>query len=805
MGFQLKGGAARRRKRRALRIQREQEKQLIREGKIPMRASKAARRKAKQAKQDAGGVTEYFLFTPVALSSPPEHATDRSKVLDSKPAVQGMSSRDKQGEGSNKILQTTSFEDVRDRLHALRRYKRQLDHADGDIGQGIHENRLGMERFDSKDTSNVQDSRLDPTKASHRPPSDTFSEGGDLALPPPAIDLPEERSSVTSSKRRKRTSASAHWHMSDVPLTPNVQFAMASEFSKGFEVSSPRHAFSPVLESHLEGQNTSPKMSPPRGGESETQAENMQQASGESVATKIASPASLEKENRDAAWWLDISCPTYRDMTELSRMFPLHPLTVEDVLQQDTREKVEMFDSLGYYFVVVRAIDERYFKYTSASGVRTQESLTKSLQTQESDGSIQMQELPRTAPPSTEEDVQEKGHLKGSEEAHNSAQKPRVDIIEGIGGKEGVEGVGVGAINMYLVVFSHGVISFHFEDVAKHINRVRDRVLHLTHPVELTSDWIAHGVLDSIIDSFHPLLSFVEAEAEDIERLTTEPLPSTRRELLDSKKKIVAVEGANPIGKAGTLPTVVYHEEDFVYVLKPFPRISIGRSRHILPGFLLSRRLRVSRLPDPDNPPQQARSFIQRIFGLNRKPARVTAFLSASALGQMTMLRRITDTRKIATGLMRLLSPKNDSIRGLRKRLVELRGRNTTQEEISIYMGDVHDHIVTFLTQLSSGEHRLGDIHLSYLTSIRINNHRVRNSTDEILVVLAIITVTVFMCVFFTSVFSLNVDLPKSPNDFRVFLGILAGVLCIPPLVIFRAWTLQRHAKRRVEARRAIR
>ena len=34
----------------------------------------------------------------------------------------------------------------------------------------------------------------------------------------------------------------------------------------------------------------------------------------------------------------------------------LHPLTLEDILQQEPREKLELFPKLGYYFIVFRAI-----------------------------------------------------------------------------------------------------------------------------------------------------------------------------------------------------------------------------------------------------------------------------------------------------------------------------------------------------------------------------------------------------------------------------------------------------------------
>ena len=65
------------------------------------------------------------------------------------------------------------------------------------------------------------------------------------------------------------------------------------------------------------------------------------------------------------AWWLDVMCPTVADMRELKKVrspilpvaeklmafpqiLPLHPLTMEDILHQETREKIESFSSLGY-------------------------------------------------------------------------------------------------------------------------------------------------------------------------------------------------------------------------------------------------------------------------------------------------------------------------------------------------------------------------------------------------------------------------------------------------------------------------
>jgi magnesium transporter len=40
----------------------------------------------------------------------------------------------------------------------------------------------------------------------------------------------------------------------------------------------------------------------------------------------------------------------------------IHPLTLEDILQQDPREKLEFFTNLGYYFISFRAIESKATK-----------------------------------------------------------------------------------------------------------------------------------------------------------------------------------------------------------------------------------------------------------------------------------------------------------------------------------------------------------------------------------------------------------------------------------------------------------
>jgi Mg2+ and Co2+ transporter CorA len=130
----------------------------------------------------------------------------------------------------------------------------------------------------------------------------------------------------------------------------------------------------------------------------------------------------------------------------------LHPLTLEDVLQQDPREKLDTFDILGYYFVVVRALDEAYFKYTPGSPNNSVALVGSPPSTSAS---------PDLAAQSAEKkEGRRRGWGMGRAVGKLAAKTgEKVEIVEDNPGREGLEGVGVGAINVYLVVFADGIVS----------------------------------------------------------------------------------------------------------------------------------------------------------------------------------------------------------------------------------------------------------------------------------------------------------------------------------------------------------
>ena len=136
-------------------------------------------------------------------------------------------------------------------------------------------------------------------------------------------------------------------------------------------------------------------------------------------------------------FWLDVLSPTDTEMRVISKTFGIHPLTAEDILMQEAREKVELFRN--YYFVNYRTF----------------------------------------------------------EQDTNSE-----DFLE--------------PVNMYVVVFPEGVISFHF-CMTPHPANVRRRIRQLRDYIKVSSDWISYAIIDDITDVFAPLITAIEEEVDDID------------------------------------------------------------------------------------------------------------------------------------------------------------------------------------------------------------------------------------------------------------------------------------------------
>ena len=84
-------------------------------------------------------------------------------------------------------------------------------------------------------------------------------------------------------------------------------------------------------------------------------------SSGEYTGTSTPVPSHTPKQKQKRygprpSFWLDVLSPTEAEMRVISKAFGIHPLTSEDIMMQEAREKVELFRN--YYFVNYRTFEQ---------------------------------------------------------------------------------------------------------------------------------------------------------------------------------------------------------------------------------------------------------------------------------------------------------------------------------------------------------------------------------------------------------------------------------------------------------------
>jgi len=73
-------------------------------------------------------------------------------------------------------------------------------------------------------------------------------------------------------------------------------------------------------------------------------------------------------------------------------------------------------------------------------------------------------------------------------------------------------------LNIYIIVFREGTLSFHFR-ATPHPQNVRRRIKQLKDYINVTSDWVSYALIDDITDAFGPLIQSIEYEVDSIDEL----------------------------------------------------------------------------------------------------------------------------------------------------------------------------------------------------------------------------------------------------------------------------------------------
>ena len=104
-------------------------------------------------------------------------------------------------------------------------------------------------------------------------------------------------------------------------------------------------------------------------------------------------------------------------------------------------------------------------------------------------------------------------------------------------------------VNIYVIVFREGVLSFHFSQTP-HPANVRRRIRQLKDYLILSSDWISYAIIDDITDVFQPLIQNIEDEVDDIDDLILavfeDPTAGTQAISKDANEKASEVGEKEP-------------------------------------------------------------------------------------------------------------------------------------------------------------------------------------------------------------------------------------------------------------------
>ncbi|CDH54157.1 cora-domain-containing protein [Lichtheimia corymbifera JMRC:FSU:9682] len=160
--------------------------------------------------------------------------------------------------------------------------------------------------------------------------------------------------------------------------------------------------------------------------------------------------------------------------------------------------------------------------------------------------------------------------------------------------------------------------------------------------------------------------------------------------------------------------------------------------------------------------------------------------LVLSGSEQTDMLRRIGACRKTVMQLLRLLGPKADVVRSLIKRFGDKPNEITNddrkdarrvQHEVTLYLGDIQDHIITMLQNVNHYDLVLGRAHRNYLGQISIELSQAGNTTNEMINRLTFVATIVVPLNLVAGLFGMNVKVPgQDYKDLVWFYWIVLGM-----------------------------
>lgn len=339
----------------------------------------------------------------------------------------------------------------------------------------------------------------------------------------------------------------------------------------------------------------------------------------------------------------------------------------------------------------------------------------------------------------------------------------------------------------------------------------------MSHGDKATSDWIAHGLLDSVVDAFFPLMGYVDGAVDDMDSLTIDPRTDPRVATHSWQSPTVgAAPSEMPYEKASSasLQSDSLDEKQELSELNEKKGPSDGvsglhlRQRGAKAGRALKKRKsafsRNLRRAHTNAAPSNS-TFLShwmvillyvKLFFFPVTSARQHPHESIGGkdiFDRSTMLRSITNMRRLVTGLSRLLVGKHAVVASLLKHAREHRSPGDDEA----YLSDVADHILLLQTSLYHYEYILAHCQPAYLSYLNVSGAQSRGGTDMLILALSTVSMGILPMQLITGLFSMNARVPCNgdwenkanalgePAGYGWFAGICVAVFFVACVLVF--------------------
>ncbi|KAJ5459302.1 hypothetical protein N7530_011246 [Penicillium desertorum] len=138
-------------------------------------------------------------------------------------------------------------------------------------------------------------------------------------------------------------------------------------------------------------------------------------------------------------------------------------------------------------------------------------------------------------------------------------------------------------------------------------------------------------------------------------------------------------------------------------------------------------------------------------------------------------LQSIYKYRKEVTHIRQLLHDKTDVVRSFARHCGSL---GSTPAEVTLYLSDIQDHVLTMMANLANAEQMLSRSQSKYLSQLSFDSTRMRNTIVGTLARLTGISAVIVMMQVITGLFSMNISIPGlGVAGLSCWFGILGLIL----------------------------